>query len=180
MFSLFLIVLFILIFVGAIALQVFLSKKKSKLLGLILPLVFLVFSLITVISFFVPDNEVEIPGITIEYDSNGEIIRRTETNDGVYRQIWYDSDGEITETKINFSSEIIQAEMDFVLGNDEIDESYLTPIESDVTPILTVLLMMLVFLLCNIPTAVLIVIYLVCRKTQKKKSELEKMSVQDL
>ena len=36
------------------------------------------------------------------------------------------------------------------------------------------------FLLGNIPTAVLLVIYAVCRGKRKKQRELDKMSVQDL
>jgi hypothetical protein len=35
-------------------------------------------------------------------------------------------------------------------------------------------------LLCNIPTAILLVIYFACRETLKKRRELEKMNVQDL
>jgi len=37
-----------------------------------------------------------------------------------------------------------------------------------------------IFLLYNIPTAVLTVIYLACRETVKKNSELNKMNIQDL
>jgi hypothetical protein len=36
------------------------------------------------------------------------------------------------------------------------------------------------FLLCNISTAVLLIIYAACRGTRKRRRELEKMSVQDL
>jgi len=43
-------ILFIIIIGGIIALQIFLSKKKNKWLGLILPLIFLIFSLIATMS----------------------------------------------------------------------------------------------------------------------------------
>lgn len=37
-----------------------------------------------------------------------------------------------------------------------------------------------VFLLCNIPTAVLLAIYFVCREKQKRRKEMKKMNAQDL
>lgn len=40
--------------------------------------------------------------------------------------------------------------------------------------------MLATFLMCNIPTAVLLVIYFVCRGGDREKKELEKMNVQDL
>lgn len=36
------------------------------------------------------------------------------------------------------------------------------------------------FLLCNIPTAVLLAIYFACREKRKRRKELEKMNAQDL
>lgn len=44
------ILLFLIIFAGAIALQVFLSKKQNKFIGLILPTIALLFSLIMVLN----------------------------------------------------------------------------------------------------------------------------------
>lgn len=44
------ILLFLIIFAGAIALQVFLSKKQNKFIGLILPTINLLFSLIMVLN----------------------------------------------------------------------------------------------------------------------------------
>lgn len=48
--TLIIILLFLIIFAGAIALQVFLSKKQNKFIGLILPTIALLFSLIMVLN----------------------------------------------------------------------------------------------------------------------------------
>ena len=43
-----------------------------------------------------------------------------------------------------------------------------------------VLQMLLVWLLGNIPTAVLLAIYFACRTKQRRKKQLDKMNIQDL
>lgn len=48
--TLIIILLFLIIFAGAIALQVFLSKKQNKFIGLILPTIAFLFSLIMVLN----------------------------------------------------------------------------------------------------------------------------------
>ena len=48
--TLIIILLFLIIFAGAIALQVFLSKKQNKFIGLILPTISLLYSLIMVLN----------------------------------------------------------------------------------------------------------------------------------
>ncbi|MGO5029825.1 hypothetical protein [Candidatus Agathobaculum pullicola] len=40
--------------------------------------------------------------------------------------------------------------------------------------------MLLVLLLCLLPTAVLLAIYFLCRRGQKRKKQLDKMNIQDL
>lgn len=44
----------------------------------------------------------------------------------------------------------------------------------------TLALLLPVFLILNIPTAVLLIIYAVCRKKYQAKQEIEKMNLQDL
>ena len=44
----------------------------------------------------------------------------------------------------------------------------------------TVLTMVLVFVIGNIPTAVLLAIYFACRGKRKKRDELERMRIEDL
>lgn len=52
------------------------------------------------------------------------------------------------------------------------------------TAILNVLvllgLVVLVWLLANIPTAVLLVIYFACREKKRRKKQIERMNIQDL
>ena len=43
-----------------------------------------------------------------------------------------------------------------------------------------VLQVLLMWLLCNIPTAVLLAIYFTCRTRQRRKKQLDKMNIQDL
>jgi predicted RND superfamily exporter protein len=98
--------LLLLIFLGGIIiLQVFLSKRVNKWLGLILPIICVVFSILTVLGLAV-----------YSYQS---------TSDSIFQFI-------------------------------------------------------MVFLLINIPTIILIAIYLACREKFKKNKELDKMSIQDL
>ena len=98
--------LFLIIFLaGIIVLQIFLSKRVNKWLGLILPIISIMFSILTVLGLAVYDNQ-----------STAEIIFQ----------------------------------------------------------------LIMVFLLSNIPTIILLAIYLACREKFKKNRELDKMSIQDL
>jgi hypothetical protein len=90
---------------GIIILQIFLSKRENKWLGLILPIINVIFSIIAVLNMA-------------------------------------------------------------ILGN----ESIIQIIFQDI----------IVFLLCNIPTIILIAIYLACREKFKKNKEIDKMNIQDL
>ena len=96
---------FLAFIVGAIFLQIYLSKKQNKWYGLILPIISLLFSLIWPLNMIAP-----VGGITISF--------------------------------------IFQ--------------------------------MLLVFLLANIPTVILVVIYFACRENIKRKNRLDKMNIQDL
>jgi hypothetical protein len=109
---------------GAIVLQVFLSKKESKWLGLILPVISFGISLIVLLGFplfAVYSTEVSMNGAVVE-----QAVSQT---DGL--------------------STIIGA-------------------------------VVYLFVLYNIPTAVLLAIYAACRGKRKQQRDLEKMSVQDL
>ncbi|MDR0813200.1 MAG: hypothetical protein LBO63_04260 [Oscillospiraceae bacterium] len=52
-------------------------------------------------------------------------------------------------------------------------------IEAD-TILSTVLTLLAMFMLCNIPTGLLLTVYIACREKQKLQRALEKMNVQDL
>ncbi len=127
-----LIILLILI-VGGIFLQIFLSKKKNKWYGLILPFICFIFSLVAVLgntAFFV----------------TGEVGMQQFAPDGTL----------IAET----------VETQNIVGSKDI--------------VSTIVQMLITFLLYNIPTAILLLIYFDCREKIKKRSALEKMNIQDL
>lgn len=105
-------ILFLILIIGFIVLQVYLSKSENKYLGLILPGICFIFSILAVL------------------------------NVAVFEKINSDT------------------KMRMVHGS--------------------VLGMFAVFLIMNIPTAVLMAIYFGERKKYKKKSQLDKMNIQDL
>ena len=130
----------ILIFVGCIFLQIFLSKKQNRLLGLILPVLFFVFSLVATlgnVAFQSVNNEVTN---IVEIAPNGDhnVIPQDEFTE------YYDKQ-ESTSVGSGFN-----------------------------------LMVIYIFLLFNIPTTILIGIYLYCRERIKAKYQLDKMSLQDL
>lgn len=126
-------ILFLLIFVvGAIFLQIFLSRRKSKWFGLILPTICLLFSLIAVLN---------VPVYT---------------------------SGELTMQQIAPDGTVVE---------ESVIEQHKQPIVGNGTAIFQ---MLVVFLLYNIPTAILLTVYFACRENIKKRSQLEKMNIQDL
>ncbi|MDV0446186.1 hypothetical protein MsAg5_00120 [Methanosarcinaceae archaeon Ag5] len=98
-------VVLFLILIGIVVLQVFLSRRENKWLGLVLPALSVLFSLFTVFGM---------------YAYVGQPV----------------------------SQIVIQTIM--------------------------------IFLMTNIPTVILLVIYAACRESLKKKKEIDKMSIQDL
>lgn len=119
----------LILLIGIVLLQIFLSKKRNKWLGLILPVICLMFSILVV---------VQIPAYTITSvsyqttDENGRIIEQ--------------GDKQVSSTAIpGMIMQIIS-----------------------------------IFVMYNIPTVILLGIYIGCREKQKKNQELEKMNIQDL
>ena len=112
--------------VGVIVLQVFLSRKDNKWAGLILPIISFGISLLAVLG---------IAALSF--------MSRTET----------------------------------LMENVVIIEQTVMPMEVTASNIVG---MVYVFLLNNIPTAVLLAIYAACRGKRNRQRALEKMSVQDL
>jgi hypothetical protein len=90
---------------GIVMLQIFLSKGENKWLGLILPVISVIYSLMAVLGMAIYANQTTVERITQD---------------------------------------------------------------------------IFVFLLLNIPTAILIAIYFACREKYKKKKEIDKMNIQDL
>lgn len=122
------ILIFLLITAGVVRMQIFLSGRKNKLFGLILPLVAFMASLMAAGSIVVYTNI----GITSQSVSEeGKIISQ-----------------KIEDTRDDFPATAAGA--------------------------------VTVFLLANIPTAVLVGIYSVCREKIHSRSEIEKMRAEDL
>ena len=136
MFSIFPMLILLLLIAGGIWLQIFLSKQESKWPGLILPMFTFLLSLVF---FFlsVSDNPTE---------------RWSEQRAW---EITVAEDGTRTYTEI------------------EVPPS---PVVIHTTPFGFVFIL----LTANIPTAILLAIYAVCRRKQSRQRSLDKMSVQDL
>ena len=115
----------ILLLAGTVFLQIFLSKKENKWLGLILPITTFLFSIIVVMNIALFSVN------TIQMVQEGRVITDT-----------------------------IQAINTFGLD--------------------TLLTIISVFVLYNIPTIVLFCIYIGCRGKLKGKRDIEKMNIQDL
>ncbi len=115
-----------------IALQVYLSKRKNKWLGLILPGVCVMFSLFAVLGM-VAFSSVTTQVTTVT--ENGEIVEQI------------------------------------------VDEGKNEPLMSTSAMILSA---GTTFVMYNIPTLILIGIYVGCREKNKKNLQLEKMNIQDL
>lgn len=127
-------IIFLAVIIGVIFLQIFLSKKQNKWLGLILPLICFMFSLIIVL------------GSTAFFFMTGELSLQELAPDGTVVE-------ETVEVQDKGDSSDIGA---------------------------TIIQMVVVFALYNIPTAILLMIYFACREKIKKRSQLDKMNIQDL
>jgi len=133
-FSYYLITL-LLVFAGMIWLQIILSKKENKWLGLILPLIAVC---ISILAIFITPAYVTTPERTVvehRVTQNGDIFENVITN--------IPPQGSPGTASLIFTG-------------------------------------MHLFVLYNIPAAILIVIYIVCRVKRKKNLELDKMNIQDL
>lgn len=131
MIVIFVVLLFLLILIGGVIyLQIFLSKASNKFLGLIIPIIFLLISLLTV-------SLVTTAGYTYK--------TTTETTDGIV-----------------ISEEINKSESE------------------KPSLIVSFVVILLYFLILNIPTLIMLAIYFACREKINIKYQLDKMSIQDL
>ena len=117
--TLFILIIILLVFIGSVVLQIFMSKSQSKWLGLLLPAISLLFSIIAVLG---------LVSFTILTEESGKTI--------------------LNVVQIPKLADLLTA--------------------------------LYVFVLYNIPTAILLGIYYACREKTNKNRELEKMNVQDL
>ena len=134
-----------------VALQVWLCRRRNRWLGLILPGISLLFSLLLVLSVAAFGR---MGGGTMTLEQNGEVIERTVTQSGMTTV--YDGEGNVLE-------------------------QYPEPdAQGSGTSLETALLVGGIFLVANIPTAVLGGIWLHYRNRLDFQDELRKMKIQDL
>lgn len=160
---LFLIIGVPLFIVGPIILQIFLSKRDNKFVGLIIPIIQFVFSLVIVLIFSV--NAVAF--VSYESDENTSIS---------YSEVYDDTiDSEYDDVTISESldDEYDDADVDETLdyGDDEVGFSTGFPVLPSI---------IILFILTNIPTTISLIIYFVNRKGKPKKKQLDKINIQDL
>jgi hypothetical protein len=132
--SIYLVILLV-VFIGMIWLQIVLSNRKNKWLGLILPFVAICLSILAIT-------------VTPAY-----VTGSAQT---------------VVEGGVTQSGEVI--------------ENVITTIPQEGSPGASPIIFtgIYLFVLYNIPTAVLLIIYAVCRSNRKNNMELEKMNIQDL
>ena len=163
---LFLIIGVPLFIVGPIILQIFLSKRENKFVGLIIPIVQFVLSLVIVLSFSV--NAVAFA--SYESDENTSVSYSEVYDDTIDSE--YD-DVTISESLDDEYDEYDDADVDETLdyGDDEVGSSTVFPVLPSI---------IILFILTNIPTTISLIIYFVNRKGKPKKKQLDKINIQDL
>ena len=134
-----------------IALQVWLCKRKNRWLGLILPGLSLLFSLVMVLSIAAFGRLGG--GGSLVVTENGQVVEKTETKDGITTV--YDGEGNIIEQYRDYSDQRGTASE-------------------------TALLTGAIFLVNNIPTIVLGGIWLHYKNRRDFQEEIKKMNIQDL
>ena len=152
--------------VGPIILQIFLSKRENKFVGLIIPIIQFVLSLVIVLSFSV--NAVAF--VSYESDENTSISYSEVYDDTIDSE--YD-DVTISESLDDEYDEYDDADVDETLdyGDDEVGSSTRFPVLPSI---------IILFILTNIPTTISLIIYFVNCKGKPKKKQLDKINIQDL
>jgi hypothetical protein len=177
-------IFFILIFGGLILLQIFLSRKPNPWLGVILPIAstFITFMILFItfvgaLFFTHPISDV----VVIEPDDNAEFeifdddkfddrYDFDEDYDFEFPDDFEDHDYDDFEFPDDFDD---HAELEIYDGN-TLEDGGIGPIISFAFGMIPVALLSL------LPSVILFAIYLICRQTIKKRSEMEKMHIQDL
>ena len=158
---------FVAILAGVIILQVYLSKRESRLPGLILPginfgLSFIVLFGMAMFMVVGPTTVQEITAINVHNEPLYILEHPFNENDAML-QAHLAREAEI---------EAMQEERDALIAHVSHHEPARAP---------AILRILMVFLTVNIPTIILLAIYAYCRKTRNKKQRgLDLMSVQDL
>jgi len=159
------VIIFLAFCAGAIFLQVYLSRKESKWPGLILPSITLGFSLLAIFGiaafsvFYSTETEVRM--------LNAERVYLQEI-DILYERTEHTESPEELE-RIADMQEMLEQRI-YSLGNVQTETNWTAVIAR----------LAYTFVMMNIPTIVLLVIYLACRGKRRQQRALNVMSVQDL
>ena len=138
------------IIAGMIILQVHLSKFESKWPGLILPIISFGLSVLAILGLM------------------------------LYSVVGYEFGPTQVRTYSLYEVEIGQAETDLLLPSTEVGTMAEVSYSQPSTGSAVMALSLFYFLVLNIPTVVLLLIYGICRDKRKRLLALNKMSVQDL
>ena len=139
-----------------VALQVWLCKRKTRWLGLILPVLSFLFSLLLVFSLGAFGLIQTGSGGSMTLDENGQVVQQTITENGMITT--YDGEGNI---------------LDQYPAPDAQEEQNRISMEG-------LLAVGGIFLVCNIPTVVLGGIWLHYKNRRDFQDEIKKMNIQDL
>lgn len=142
-----------------VALQVWLCRRKTRWLGLILPVLSFLFSLLLVFSLGAFGLIQTGSGGSMTLDENGQVVQQTITENGMITT--YDGEGNIIEQHPDPDAQEKQAAQ---------EEMFRHLLPSAV----------LLFLVGNIPTVVLGGIWLHYKNRRDFQDELNKMNIQDL
>lgn len=143
----------LLIFIAVvIVFQIYLSKRDNKWLGLILPAICLIFSIIMAFGL-INYTTLSVKETTIT--ENGELVSNI-TNNKTLKFLIYMI--QMTENKSN--------EINNIQDKTAIPSAFLTVVST--------------FLIYNIPTIILLAIYFACNEKIKRKKEIKKMNIRDL
>jgi hypothetical protein len=162
----FLVICIPLFMVGPIILQVFLSKRDNKFVGLIIPIIQFVLSLVIVLSFSLNT----LAFVSYESDENTSVS---------YSEVYADTiDSEYDDVTISESLDDEYDEYDDTDVDEAVD--YVDNEESASAKIPVLPSIIILFILTNIPTTISLIIYFVNRKGKPKKKQLDKINIQDL
>lgn len=178
-----------LILMGAIAIvylvllgmHIFLSLHKSKKAGMIIPIISLVLSILFAVSINI--NQI----FCYRGDSESNAVAYVDSGFGEHT---YTPGNEeeiegIVEEKVGSTlAEPRSAESDdttYVINDDELENEVDYSADSnEIKLTFDAQVLFLALLRWNIPTAIYVLIYFVCRNSVKKKADLSKMKIKDL
>lgn len=156
------------IMVSLVLLQIYLSKRENKWLGLILPGFHLVISIILMIFLGITSTAFLAFNSSIQVGEEMEVL----PSEGM------ESVG-AAGTDVNVETHYYE-ENTYSYDDETAKETEYLPYKDAPNIFGHSANFLLIFLFLNIPTMVDMMIYLICRKKVNKKSNIDKMKIQDL